>query len=336
MERTGLMLVEDDVFILEDLSTIVDWASEGYDLTTATNGRQGLNKYELMKPSIIITDVRMPFMDGLEMMNEIKLKNPFAEFLVLSAFDDFSYVQEALRSGARDYILKQDITAEALLGKVRYIHAELLKQREIVLNAVKNRLFELIERPQAENAQEELTEILRLCNCFPEDIILKPAQSFAVGLMQKKENVVFDINDDEDLARAFFDMLKKYVRMDGKNQALQYAGVQRYSAPVAVAIDYIKREYRNINLSAGLISYAAGMSYGRLSVLFKNETGKTLSDYITDIRIENAKRLLLTTDEKVYEIAEKVGYGSSQYFSYVFNLKTGQSPVDYRRGGKSS
>ena len=76
------------------------------------------------------------------------------------------------------------------------------------------------------------------------------------------------------------------------------------------------------------------MSMSRLQVLFKKETNKTISEYITDIRIREAARLLETTQMRVYEIAEAVGYSSSQYFIQVLLQRTGKKPLEYRRAAK--
>ena len=74
-----------------------------------------------------------------------------------------------------------------------------------------------------------------------------------------------------------------------------------------------------------------GISSGRISVLFKQEVSKTINEYITGIRIDAAIDLLLHSNYKIYEIADRVGYRSSQYFSQIFLSFTGRKPLDYRK-----
>ncbi|MNN62848.1 HTH-type transcriptional regulator YesS [compost metagenome] len=74
------------------------------------------------------------------------------------------------------------------------------------------------------------------------------------------------------------------------------------------------------------------MTPNYISLIFKKETGETLTDYITRIRINKAKELLLTTDLKVMEISELVGYENPHYFSTVFKKTVGVHPLKYRSG----
>ena len=77
---------------------------------------------------------------------------------------------------------------------------------------------------------------------------------------------------------------------------------------------------------------ALSISPSWLSICFKKETGVTIKDYTRKLRIENAKALLKQGSYKVYEVADMVGFTSSQYFSKVFFQETNQIPQDYRRG----
>ncbi len=72
------------------------------------------------------------------------------------------------------------------------------------------------------------------------------------------------------------------------------------------------------------------ISESRISVIFKKETGQTLIQYLTQVRIEKAKKLLKTSEYKVYEIAEMVGYANSQYLSKVFHKETGYFPLEFK------
>jgi len=99
------------------------------------------------------------------------------------------------------------------------------------------------------------------------------------------------------------------------------------------AIDHMREDYCDVNLGLKDIARAARLSPTRLSAVFKKETGSTVLDYLTNVRIERAKHLLKSGDYMIYEIASFVGYGSSQYFSQVFQKHEGVNPNTYKKGG---
>ena len=120
------LIVEDEKIILEDLLDIVDWKAEGFDVVgTAFNGKQGLTKFDKFQPDLVITDIRMPIMDGLDMMRSIRRTNESTMFLILSAYDEFEYAKTALRLGAEDYILKTELSEEYLRDKLSAIRKKL-------------------------------------------------------------------------------------------------------------------------------------------------------------------------------------------------------------------
>lgn len=99
---------------------------------------------------------------------------------------------------------------------------------------------------------------------------------------------------------------------------------------VEKAIRYLNEHYMEPQLKISQVAGYLGISESRLSVIFKEDTKKTMIQCLTAMRIEKAKRLLKTTDYKIYEIAELVGYSNSQYLSQVFYKETGCFPLDYK------
>lgn len=97
------------------------------------------------------------------------------------------------------------------------------------------------------------------------------------------------------------------------------------------ALLYISENYSKVDLSIQEISDKIGMSVTHFSRIFKNDMSETIWEYLTSYRIQKACQMLRTTDAKMYEIAEMVGYSSSQYFSQVFMKKMGLKPLDYRK-----
>lgn len=101
---------------------------------------------------------------------------------------------------------------------------------------------------------------------------------------------------------------------------------------VSKAENYIKENYANKDVSIDSICGYLNVSSAYFSTIFKKATGKTFVNYLTDYRMEAAVRLLETTEDKTYEIADKVGYADPNYFSYVFKKQYGVSPVKYKQG----
>lgn len=101
---------------------------------------------------------------------------------------------------------------------------------------------------------------------------------------------------------------------------------------VTKAVELVKESYSDQDISIETVCRKLGVSAAYFSTVFKKETGKTFISYLTDYRMEQAVELLLTTDDKTYIIAEKVGYADPNYFSYVFKKKYGVAPSRYRVG----
>ncbi|WP_334290747.1 response regulator [Oribacterium sp. NK2B42] len=99
---------------------------------------------------------------------------------------------------------------------------------------------------------------------------------------------------------------------------------------VSKAIDYVRDNYSNKDLTVESMCSYLGISSAYFSTVFKKETGKTFINYLTDMRMEMAVRMLLDENEKTYVIAEAVGYSDPNYFSYAFKKKFGVSPSRYK------
>lgn len=109
---------------------------------------------------------------------------------------------------------------------------------------------------------------------------------------------------------------------------------QRLNASKAVVssvIDYIQENFANPALNVESISRSFHISASYLSRIFKKECDESLISYLTNLRLEEATKLLLTTNEKSYEVATRVGYTDPNYFSYVFKKKYGIAPTRYRK-----
>ena len=123
-----ILVVDDEAVVRRGIVLGIDWAARGCVLAgEASNGEEGLAAVERYSPSLIITDVRMPRMDGIEMLSKLRERGCRAHVILLTAYSDFAYAQSALRLGADDYLLKPFRNEEliAAVDKVRQKEREL-------------------------------------------------------------------------------------------------------------------------------------------------------------------------------------------------------------------
>lgn len=110
-----VMLVDDEPLILAGIASMLDWEQQDCRIVgKATNGQQALEQLDELKPDIIITDIKMPAMDGIEFMRRARENQCQAQFILLTNLEDFSLAREAVRLGALDYLVKLELDEEKL------------------------------------------------------------------------------------------------------------------------------------------------------------------------------------------------------------------------------
>jgi len=119
MEKIRLLIVDDQVLFLESLSTFLRNYAEDIEVVgLAKNGREALEKAAALRPDIVLMDVHMPVMDGVEATGRLVEKHPGIRILILSTYDEDEYVRSALKLGAAGYLLK-DISPTELIASIR-------------------------------------------------------------------------------------------------------------------------------------------------------------------------------------------------------------------------
>lgn len=128
MNEIKVFLVEDEMVIRRGIKNSIDWEKEGYIFCgEASDGELAYPMIIKEKPDILITDIRMPFMDGLELCKLVKKELPNIKILILSGYDEFDYAKEAIRLGVTEYLLKPIFSGkllEALNGMSESIRRE--------------------------------------------------------------------------------------------------------------------------------------------------------------------------------------------------------------------
>ncbi|HEY52449.1 MAG TPA: response regulator transcription factor [Caldilineae bacterium] len=122
MNAIRLLLVDDQRLMRDGLRTLLELEGDLVVVGEAENGEEALTLYEKRQPDVVLMDVRMPVMDGVEATRRLRQRWPDARVIILTTFDDDEYVFEGLRAGARGYLLKA-VSGEELAGAIRTVAA---------------------------------------------------------------------------------------------------------------------------------------------------------------------------------------------------------------------
>lgn len=125
-----VFLVEDETIIREGLRDIIPWQQYGFTLVgDASDGEQALPMIRKLRPDVLITDIKMPFMDGLALSNLVSKEFPNTKILIISGYDDFEYARQAIRIGVEQYLLKP-ITKAMLIKTLSEVQEKIQNERE--------------------------------------------------------------------------------------------------------------------------------------------------------------------------------------------------------------
>lgn len=135
MSLYRMILVDDEEEVRKGIIKKIDWETLGFEVVgDAENGEDALEKIEQVEPDVVMTDIRMPYMDGLTLTAKIRQKFPSIKVLIFSGFDDFEYAQQAIKLNVTEYILKPVNVEELseILNRVRENLDEEIEQRRNV------------------------------------------------------------------------------------------------------------------------------------------------------------------------------------------------------------
>lgn len=125
-----ILLVDDEEEVRMSMVKKIDWGSIGFQVVAeADNGQDALEKLETLEPDVVLTDIRMPYMDGLELASKMKQRFPLIKIIIFSGYDEFEYAKQAIASNVSEYILKP-IDASELNKILRNMKRTLDKEME--------------------------------------------------------------------------------------------------------------------------------------------------------------------------------------------------------------
>ncbi|MBP2000076.1 two-component system response regulator YesN [Paenibacillus shirakamiensis] len=121
-----VMIVDDEMLARVGIKSLIRWEENGFTVVgEAENGKKAYDKLMVNPVDIVITDIKMPVMNGIELISNVRQHYPDIKFIVLSSFDDFDYVREALKNGAEDYFIKLQMEPDKLLDQLKKIAEKL-------------------------------------------------------------------------------------------------------------------------------------------------------------------------------------------------------------------
>lgn len=338
VRMTRVLVVDDDHLVRKGFISLMPWREYGFEIVgEAGNGKQALQFLGEQEADLVITDLLMPKMSGLELMKQLNQSYPRLPVVVLTFYQDFEYIQEALRLGAIDYITKEELVTEQmhevlkrisgrLQNRFLYVdHREVRKLRESWLGEQwlhDDALFESLMNEMREwNIPQEL-----LREWF-EEAIEHWQRRF--GLTAPELGRMPATGDWPQYASWLADV-RAAVR-DSQQES-------RYSEEVVnciqQALAYIKHELPN-DLNLVKSARQVNMSRSYFSRCFKDIVGMTFHEYVRAERMELAKSLLLKTNRQIGWIAVQAGYPNDKYFSKVFRESTGLLPSEFRKQAQS-
>ncbi|MCQ6561460.1 response regulator [Paenibacillus mendelii] len=383
----NILIVDDETTIREGIQRTLHNRFPQYRILLASNPEEAAGLLRIHHIHIVLTDILMPGMTGLEFMKISRHRHPHVKWVVISAYSEFAYAQEAVRLGAKDYLLKP-IGKEALTEMIGTLgeeiareiefteEAELLKVgRKYLREAVFQRFASGLDtgridlEPFMEShpsfylimVKMESDKVVHLEHFIIENVLSELIEKHGMGFVAIHDHksmlglitvpnrgilavlldelrshlirylkVPFQIMHSELIEQ--FDAVPEEVRR--MSQASSTQVYEHYASggerAVEVAQQYIRTHYQE-DLSLERVASLVYLNPAYFSQLFKQKTGHGFKEYVIQLRLDKAEKLLHNPKLKLAEVAERIGYQDIRHFATVFRKKFGVSPSEYRQ-----
>lgn len=358
-----VMIVDDMEIVRREMKRFKLWGDEtGFVIAAeARNGHEALEKLHAAPVDLVLTDIRMPKIDGIELLKKITEEKLCPCVVLLSDYSEFSYARQGLVLGAFDYMVKPmtEEELERLLHRVR----EFILDKRNEQNRIRQLEQKLGERVAAFFPQPEVNRVVEAMAAgeakaaeyaaHMADIVyasldrdLIKSQSLLNSIMhemagriqenygwlnrfisvKEMEAVDFSTYDDFCSAReSFVAAVQRITELLGK---LLYC--VRENGTVYKVCSYVAENIDG-EISLKTVSDRLFMNKSYLSEVFKSKTGISFIEYLTIVKMERAKKLIGEERLKNYEVAELLGFKDIEYFSRLFKKHAGASPTEYRQ-----
>ncbi|MGG1551561.1 response regulator transcription factor [Paenibacillus ferrarius] len=331
-----IVIVDDEPIIGIGLKTLIGEYGRFSEIQTFSDGMSALTNMMAHPPDVVLTDIRMPRMDGLELCRNIQQLKLFTKVAVLSGYGDFTYAQKCMSYGVQEYLLKPvtEIELFPVLDKLLAVQEAVLVSFSHFEQWV-DRLEEAVWMMDKTLADELIAAEKRQLCLVETDIQQYQRIHDAVRLLLKKLNARgayrFETNllDGENTLHA---MTYEWFQIEigtWIQRLSEYRNHERINV-LGAALQYIDEHLFEEELSLDSVAEKLGVTPTYFSHYFKKNTNETFVQYRMRKRIDKAKQLLAVPHYKVIDIVAEVGYESYPHFSRVFKKATGHSPTEYR------
>jgi two-component system response regulator YesN len=365
-----VLIVEDESIARHGLVENVDWNGNGIELTAAAeNGMEAYLMAMEFTPDIIVTDICMPVMNGLELIEKLRQEMPSIRYIILSAHEEFAWAQQAIRFGVDNYVIKPVDDTE-LIKTVKAVYCKMEKlrretfQKNIDYFLLKNdslfmeryqrledqlilalRFFQI---PEMEEILDEIYTMFSTEQNYPgtsdtgaaihyyRSVCMRQFVRIRESLSVQGNNDVFmgmeSIIENELLPLDNGTAIFSWYR----RKLREYANVfvihnqSRIERVVEQAEEYIRQHYAH-DITLNDVSAEVFVSPQYLSRIFHTQKGISFIEYLNRYRIDKAKELLHQKDIPITEVAFQSGYNDYKYFGNVFKKYSGFTPRDFRK-----
>lgn len=360
----NVLIIDDEPWAREVIKSLGKWKQLQLAIAgEAEDGKSGLRFIQEHAPHIVVTDMRMPGVDGVELLKQINEQFPLLKIIVMSGYDDFMYLKQAIRSRAVEYLLKpvDPIELNAALRKcVEELNA--LRQSEEGPHRIMPLLFSSV--PQTDRylalKQRALAALFELskpsvlhtlgkiealvADAFPEGLKAEQLERLELDFKATLEQYLADY---ESLGSGSLAMLQEeqgrlsvsltetigrigrmYCEAIDRMEALQKT---KGNLVIAEVKGYLDKHYLE-PIALESVAHQFYVSKEHLSRTFKAALGENLTEYIIRKRMEKAREMLLMPHVSIKEAARLTGYTELPYFHRVFKKHFGVTPGEMQSG----
>ncbi|MFD0712476.1 response regulator [Paenibacillus sp. GCM10027626] len=336
-------IVEDEPLVRRGILSMMPLARYGMELVgEASSGEEALEALRRLEVDVLFADISMPGMSGLELLSVVGDQYPGIQFVVLTCHQEFDYLQQALRLGAIDYMVKtqlDDESVEELLGRIakrfeRQAGQSAAGDRErLDINPHKDELtarWNTLQWMVDDRIYEQLLSD-SLLSFQPADWfnMLRRAQAIWLEKCPLLDNIrVGSLWPREEAAAGLTEGLSEF-RAEAQKLLRSTMLSEEVIHSVISAVDMLHQQMGE-RTSQSEICKAINMSISYFSRCFKEIMGCSFVSYVQHMNIRQAQHLLQTTNFPIYRVAEMSGFEDEKYFGKIFRLKTGFTPSEFR------
>lgn len=358
-----VLIIDDEPWARKVIIKLGQFESHGLQVIgEAEDGNQGLDMIEEYKPDLVITDMRMPGLDGVGLLKTISEKYPEVIIIAMSGYNDFIYLKQAIRSGVIEYLLKPVEPGElkqalersvchledkhrnviegfgmlhlfsdqkmmnAYLDYRRKVYEHLVSRSEVAIKNDFQDMSAFFMDCEAGLKEELASKIMHDFTNLLEEHIVKNGLALAAILGDEHSHSIMDSQGLK--ADEVFNHLSDLYIMALKT--VDETKKKKRHLDIGEIQEYIDHHYAE-SISLESIANAFYVSKEHLSRSFKQKTGTTINDYLVMQRMDKAKSLLKESQVSIKDVAAMTGYCDLAYFYRVFKKYTGIAPGEYKR-----